>query len=144
MTSSLMAAKKCLEEKNSTCAVYLEKENRFLVSHERGIKPVLNWIRQKPDILRGSFVADRVIGKAAALLMIYGGVQEVYGGIISRHAQDCFQHWDVPCFYGSIVPYIINRDKTGMCPMEQRSLTITTPEEAFQVFSQMLPADANN
>ena len=43
-------------------------------SEERGIKPMLSWLSENPDMLRGGAVCDKIIGRAAAFLILYGGV----------------------------------------------------------------------
>ena len=68
---------------------------------------------------------------SAALLMVKGGVKEVYADIISSHALDVFEKYKVKTYYGNLVEYIINRDKTGMCPMEKAVLEVDEPNTAY-------------
>lgn len=84
-----------------------------------------------PGFLSGAFAADKIVGKAAALLFILGKVTSIYAGVVSRPALDVFSAHGVSAQYGRVVSNIINRDKTGICPMEQAVLDIFDPEEAF-------------
>ena len=45
----------------------------------RGVKDLYRLLRDDRRFLDGAFVADKVVGKAAAALMILGGVREVSG-----------------------------------------------------------------
>ena len=121
-------ARRLLQEKNAACAVV--KGEAAQLSYQTGIRPLLDWLEQNPDFLRGAAVADRVVGKAAAMLMIAGGVREIYAGVASDYALECLEQHGVPCFYEKKVPSIRNRAGTGMCPMEECCLAIHDPNEA--------------
>lgn len=111
-----------------TCLVV---QNDILYKEKNhGVKPLLSFIEQ--GILKQSTILDKVIGKAAAMLMIYGGVSRVYAFTISEHALSCFEEHHIPVTYETLVPYIINRKKDGMCPMEATVLTCQNIEEAYQ------------
>lgn len=125
-----------LREENLTCVV--QKEQACFASQERGIKPILLFLRQDPDCLRGASAADKVIGKAAALLFVYGGIRQVYAGVISTPALEVFQQYGVVCEYGTLVDRIQNRKGDGLCPMETRAMTLTLPEEAYEVFHTLI------
>ena len=75
--------------------------------------------------------ADQVIGKAAAFLLRKGGAKYLYAKIISEHALETLKDSGIAVSYGTKVPYIINRKKDGMCPMEQTVLSVTDVEEAY-------------
>ena len=110
----------------------------LLTSDEHGIRPPLLWLREKPEILRGADVADKVIGKAAALLFAYGGVRSVWAARMSEAARDFLQAAGIIIDYDELVPAILNRDGTGLCPMEQKVIGIDEPEEAFRMFDGMI------
>ena len=97
--------------------------------HERGVKDIYRLLKEEPDFLNGSFIADKVIGKAAAALMILGGVKEVFAGVISRPALSLFQSHGIEPEYKIETEYIINRTRTGWCPLESRCKNLETPED---------------
>ena len=37
------------------------------------------------------------------------------------------------CLYGTLVPNIINRDKTGICPMEEAVLGVDDIKKAYEI-----------
>lgn len=106
-------------------------DGKVVTSEQKGIASMMALLAEDMEILRGACVADRVIGRAAALLMEKGGVAAAYGQVVSSHARKAFAKSGISFTYGKEVEYIINRTKTGMCPMEEAVLDITEPEEAY-------------
>lgn len=96
----------------------------------RGVADLLGLLSDKPAILRGASIADKVVGKAAASLMILGGVAALHTDVISRPALDLFsRHPGAEVSYDTVADYVINRTNTGMCPLETRCLNLSTPTE---------------
>ena len=126
---SLEQAKSLLISSSSTIAVVSNGE--VFTSQERGVKPLLHLLSEKKGFLKGSSVADKVIGKAAALLMVLGEIKEVHTLIISEPAIKVFEKYNIPCFYDKKVERIVNRTGDGLCPMETLCLDVDEPQEAF-------------
>lgn len=126
---SLEQAKSLLISSASTIAVVSNGE--VFTSHERGVKPLLHLLTEKKGFLKGASVADKVIGKAAALLMALGEIKEVHTLIISEPAIKVFEKHNIPCFYDKKVTHIVNRTGDGLCPMESLCLDVENPQEAF-------------
>jgi len=122
---------------NHTC-VARTADGALLVSDEHGIRPPLLWLRENPDILRGAEVADKVIGKAAALLFAHGGARSVWATRMSEAARDFLRATDIEFSYDELVPAILNRDGTDLCPMEQRAMGIAEPGAAFALFDGLI------
>ena len=131
MTETLERVKVALHQHHSTC-VLLTADGRVLESALSGVSPLTEWLQKDPELLRGASIADRVVGKAAALVMLYGGVKEVYADVISEHAAVCLGERCVPFHEGERVPYIVNRMRTGMCPMEKLCLDTNLPREGYE------------
>lgn len=126
---SLEQAKSILHTSASTIAVVSNGE--VFTSQERGVKPLLYLLSEKKSFLKGASVADKVIGKAAALLMVLGEIKEVHTFIISEPAIKVFEKYNIPCFYDKKVDRIVNRTGDGLCPMETLCLDVEEPKEAF-------------
>jgi hypothetical protein len=138
--TNLEIARNELEKSGAACVAV--QEGKIHTSHEKGIKPLMDWLNQDKKLLEGTCVADKVVGKAAALLCVYGGVSSVYAQVISEHAAKALQEHGVPYTFQEKVSYIINRSRTGMCPMEQKVLQVSDPKEAYEVLRQALkPAE---
>ena len=127
MIKDMQAAAKDLAEEGYTCV--LRKGGDRVFSYEHGIRPLLGWLEEGRDF-SGYGAADRVVGRAAALLYARLGVQALYGRIISEQALPILDQQGVTYAYDTKVPFIINQRNDGMCPMEQAVWDVSDPEEA--------------
>ena len=50
--------------------------------YNRGVKDLYTLYTTTPSLLNGALVADKVVGRAAATLMVLGGVKRVYADTI--------------------------------------------------------------
>ena len=75
--------------------------DRIRTFTRRGVADLYDLLVQEPEFLHGAFVADKVIGKAAASLMVLGDVRQVYTRTISQPALRLLQEagvtvsWDI-------------------------------------------------
>ena len=124
-----MDAKTVLQQGNYSCVV--SKEVVIFAVRGIGVKPLLNAYDRYPDSLNGAFIADKVIGKAAAIFALLGGAKEVYGQVMSQAADQFLTARGLPHSYGTMVPFIENRTKDGICPIEQSVLSLSDPLEGL-------------
>ncbi|MBE6337236.1 MAG: DUF1893 domain-containing protein [Lentimicrobiaceae bacterium] len=122
--------KEILLNDNHTIVIYKNDASVF-VSDDRGVVPLMKLLQEDKSQLLDSIVVDKVIGKAAALLMVFAGVKEVFTPTISSPAVEVFKNHDIKITFDSEVDRIINRKGDGLCPMETLCLDIDNPEEAF-------------
>ena len=106
--------------------------------HNPGVKDLFELVETRPEALEGALVADRVIGRGAALLLALGHVGRVHAQIISEPAVLVLQDYDIKVEYDKLVPNIINRDGIGICPVENLTMAITQPEKAFTAIKEFL------
>lgn len=131
MTDIHIAKDLLLKEAYSLVVV---KDGQVLAtSRERGLKPILSILSESKDKLKGAVVADKIVGKAAALLSIYGGITEAYAQTLSDCAKTTYHKYDIKIESSRVVPYIINREGSDKCPMEKLVENIENPEEAYKV-----------
>lgn len=135
MNKDLLAARTLLEAKGYTCV--LQKDAVVYTSYQRGVKPLLELLDAGVD-LRGFSVADKVVGKAAALLYCLMGVREVYAPIISDAAVRTFHFHGIACSYDQKVDAIQNRRKNGLCPMEIATMDVDDPVTALNIIRNKL------
>lgn len=109
------------------CSCVIRNGSDMRVFYERGVKDLYRLLKEEPGLLRGAFVADKVVGKAAAALLALGGVEEVFADVISRPAIDLLEKNAVGTGYRLCVPHIVNRTHTGRCPCDG----LQTPEECL-------------
>lgn len=114
----------------NTIVIY-KSDASIVVSKDRGVAPLMNLLKEDKSQLKDSVVVDKVIGKAAALLMAYAEVKEVYTPVISSPALKVFKNHNIIIHYDKEVERIVNRKGDGLCPMETLCIGIENPEDAF-------------
>ena len=123
--NSLELAKRTLEEGGCTCVVAGGGEVIF-TSRERGVKPLV------------AALADKVIGRAAALLAVLAGITELYAKVISVSALAELEKAGIPAGCEIKAEAIRNRAGDGLCPMERLSQGVTAPEEMLRRAEEFL------
>jgi hypothetical protein len=136
MEEILNRAKKLLKEQNLSFVAINNSE--IITSDKKGVAPIMELIGQNNRLISGAIVADKVIGGAAAFLLVKCGVSYIYGEIMSEKAISVLQKYNVPYSYGNLVPYIKNRRGDGLCPMEQLCLDVHTPDEAYEKIKEFI------
>lgn len=124
------------------CSCVIRSGSAIRVFRERGVRDLHHLLTREPQFLRGALVADKVVGKGAAALMILGGVEGLYAGVLSRPARDLLVGAGVWTTYDTLVPHIVNRAKTDRCPLEKRCDEAATAEECrplIEAFIATLP-----
>ena len=124
MGNDLNNARLRLTAGNYTCV--LCKENIYYTSTRRGVAPLLQWLEEGLP-LDGFSAADKVVGRAAALLYRLLGVRELYAAVISRGALEVLNQGGIAVCYDTLTDGIINRAGNGPCPMEAATRDITDP-----------------
>lgn len=125
------------------CSCVIANCNNITVCHERGVKDLLRLLKTSPATLEGASIADRIIGKGAAALMILGRVRDVYADIISETAVELFSHTGIKVSWGECVPEIINRAGTGRCPVETLTQHCTTADECLPLIENFVDSMSN-
>ena len=120
------------------CSCIIHNNGATRTFHERGVKDLHRLLTQEPEILRGASLADKVVGKGAAALMIAGGVKWVYADVISEAAMVLFEQSRVEVQYKQIVPNIINRAGTDICPVEKLCQECKTAEECLPLIDKFI------
>jgi hypothetical protein len=130
--SDLEKAKNLLKDKQYSF-VALAKGNILKTSHKRGVIPLMEMIRDNRDMMQGAVIADKVIGKAAALLAVAYKVKQVYTEILSQQAKKVLDQYSIFYQYERCVDYIQNRSKSGQCPMEKLTKDTDDPKTAYSL-----------
>lgn len=107
------------------------RDGKLSVSTQRGIKPLLELIGSDED-MKGASAADRIVGKAAAMLYVLLGVRAVYAEVLSETARDIFEENQIEYRYETLTDHIINRMGTGLCPMEEAVKETNEPHAALK------------
>jgi hypothetical protein len=131
MPADLDVAKNRLIQKNlslvivKNCKVLYETE-----SH--GIGDLLKAINQIQNQMKGASVADRVVGRAAALLFVFSGVKAVFAVTASDGGIDVLKESSVFCEYENRVTGVLDLKRTDVCPFEKLVAKLSSPEKAYE------------
>lgn len=104
----------------------------------RGVADLFNLLSKDPGFLDGADVADKIVGKGVAALMILGKIHTVYADVISEPALTLLVQSPVKVSYGTVVPNIINRKGDGICPVETLCIPCATAEECLPLITNFL------
>ena len=128
-SNAFASAKNLIKQQKATCVVI--KQGKILsVESGRGVCPVISLYEQ--GMLQDATVVDKIIGKAAAMVLVLGGVRACYGETMSRAALEFLNAHGVRAEYGTLTDRIINRQGDGICPMEQTVAEIDDPATALE------------
>ena len=129
-----LEGRQMLEMLNSQSLSLMVYNDSVLTTHDnRGIHDLLQLVSDQPERLQGAIVADKLVGRAAAAIMAVGGVRELHTNLISTPARELLEKAGIRVFAREEVPAILNRDRSGMCPMDTRIADAETPEECVQL-----------
>lgn len=124
---------------NEQRALVIVKDGKVLFSVDgKGIKPIYTAFNELKDELKGSSVADKVIGKAAAMIYEHAAIKELSTKLISENAISVLGNTSIIYEYEKSVPYIKNRDQSGMCPVETLSLKVNNIDDLLIEISNFL------
>ena len=87
--------------------------------------------------VRDSSVADRVVGKAVALLCVYTKVKSVYAVILSRPARTIFEKHKIAYQSEELVDNVLDSNRVGVCPFEKVAVDLSSPKGAYEVFKRL-------
>jgi hypothetical protein len=134
--NALEMAKHALYSKELTLEIVKNGEVMFETRSHR-ISGFLDAIEQLGDKLEGASVADRVAGKAIALLCVYAKVKEVYAEILSNKAKAVFEENRIGYEWKELVDNVLDLSKSGVCPFEKAADGISDPKESYGTFKAL-------
>ncbi len=137
MNKTLDKAKSRLFEEDLTLVIVKNNEVLF-ETNSHSISGFLTAIEQLGNGLEGASVADRVAGKAIAILCVYAKISEVYADILSRQAKAVFEENGISCWRRELVDSILDLNRSGICPFEKAAAEISDPERAYTAFKKLL------
>ncbi len=134
--NDLETAKSLLIQKQLTFVIVKNGETLFETKGHR-ISGFLSAIEQLGEKLENAAVADKVAGKAVALLCVYAGITAAYAEVLSKKAKDIFAQYGVAHEWKYLVDNILDVKKQDMCPFEKEAANITNPKEAYDKFKNL-------
>lgn len=104
--------------------------------YKEKIIDIKNIIQKNPKSLKDAVVADKVLGKVAASILIVAGVKEIYTDVISSLAIPILEENSIKYQYLNKVDYIKNKNNTGMCPMENK---FKDENDICKIYNEIIP-----
>jgi hypothetical protein len=109
------------------------KDGKILFrSKSHGVSDLLMMIEDIGKRAEGSSVADSVVGRAAALLCVYSKTIAVFGARMSEGAVSILKANAIHYEFGTLVPRILNREKSDICPFDKALIEIEDPAKALE------------
>jgi hypothetical protein len=134
--SDLEIAKTQLNQKQLTLAIVKKGEMLFKTRSHR-ISGFLTAVDRFGDELAGASLADRVAGKAVALLSVYAGIKEVYAHVLSKKAKKVFEANGVRVEWNELVDNVLDLRRSDVCPFEKAAENLSDPRKAYSVFKAL-------
>ncbi len=109
--------------------VMMDTAGRVRQFSKKGVRDLEDLLDHEPDSLRRATIADKVVGKAAAGMMAFGGVSEVYADVLSARAVPMLKRYGIVYSYGQLVDHIVIADGDTRCHLEEIVAQADTAEE---------------
>jgi hypothetical protein len=127
-----------LEKTGKSLQIYKNGELVFS-SSKKGVRPHLDAIEEVGlTELKGSVMVDKIIGRAAALLILYVKAAESYAIVISEGAKQLFDESGINYSYRIQTENIKTENGVIYCPFEQMVQGIDKPEEAYHAIKSKM------
>lgn len=120
---------------NKDATLVAVRGDEIVVCRDRGVKPLLKMVAEGRS-LKGFSVADKVVGKAPALLYAALGPEAVFSPVMSWTGRAVLLAAGIFVSHDVLVPHISNRAKSGQCPMDESVTNIWEPYEAVGVLEE--------
>lgn len=125
----LSIAKNKIKNKEHTFIII--KNNKIVYEDSGiGVSCIRRVIASNKELLSDAIIVDKIIGKAACMLLLLYNVKEIHTLLISDNAIKLLEEYNTTYTYDSRCEYIINRTNDGMCPLETSVLNIKDFNEA--------------
>ena len=114
------------------CSLVVEKDGEVSIYNQKGVRDLEHLLKHEPEKLRGARIADKVTGKAAAGIVVKGGVKELYTDVMSKKAAELLDVSDVKYTFAVMVDEIIIKEGDNRCPLEKIVDSATTADEVVE------------
>lgn len=109
------------------CSLVVKNHGIVTTYSKPGVRDLEHLLDHEPEVLRGAVIADKVIGKAAAAMVVVGGVKALYAEVMSKKAIPFLDEAGIAYTYGTLVDTI--KEEGDRCQLEKITAPATTPEE---------------
>ena len=125
--------------KEGNLSLVIAKNGKIIFeTRSHGLRGFLQAINLLDKELAESSIADRIMGRAAALLSVYSNVSAVFAVTISKEGIKMLEDNNIPYQFESCVPKILNSKGDDMCPFEKLTITLTNPAKAYSKLKSLI------
>lgn len=120
-------------------AFVLVKNGQLLATGtHKGAGELLDAVTELGGSVRGAALADKVVGKAVAMVAVYAGLSAVWTPLGSEAATQVMREHGVPFEMEQTVPLIRNNRDDGPCPMERLTMPFEMPAAAVSALREFV------
>ncbi len=131
-----------LEKSGNSLMIYKNGELLF-ESDLGGIRPHLKAINEHGDALEGTLMVDKILGRAAAFLVIYSKAAEAITVILSTPGRQVLEANNIKFSYRKEVPHIKMENGVIFCPFESMVQGIHDPDVAYAAIVEKMESFRN-
>ncbi|MEM4718488.1 MAG: DUF1893 domain-containing protein [Nitrososphaerota archaeon] len=131
MLSDLMLARRTLAESGANMVIARGGEIIFM-GWSKGLRDLAKIALTSPGLLEGSSVADKIVGKAVAVICSMNGVKAVYAQLMSSPALEELERSGIETHYERLAPYI-ETPSGEICPFEKLIMHLGNRDEAYRM-----------
>jgi uncharacterized membrane protein len=106
----------------------------------KGVSPLLDLASTDDGlkVMEGALVVDRIIGRAAAMLVVLGKSTHAYGLTMSKSGEEYLHAHGVETKNNRCVDAISDRTGRGICPMERSVMELDDPMDGYKKLQETL------
>ncbi|MDI3534455.1 MAG: hypothetical protein PWQ82_820 [Thermosediminibacterales bacterium] len=134
----LIVAETTLKNNHNLSLVVVKNKKVISTKTGRGVKPLMETLEELGSDLNGASIADKVVGRGSAAVMATGQVSSLYTPVITRWALNFLKQKGVIVKHEKIVPNILNRKKTDLCPVEKLTSGLEEPSQILLKIKEFL------
>lgn len=125
--------------KKDSPAFVLVRDGEVLATGTRdGIGELIETLDTLGERARGASLADKIVGKAVAMVARDARLSAIYSPLASQAALDALAPAHIPLEYERLVPLILNKRNDGPCPMERLTMPIAEPRQAVAALREFI------
>jgi len=131
-----------LEKSGNSLMIYKDGELLF-ESDLGGIRPHLTAINKHGGDLEGTLMVDKILGRAAAFLVVYSKAAEAITNIVSTPGKQVLEENHLKFSYREEVAHIKMKNGVIFCPFESMVQGINDPVKAYAAIVEKMESFRN-
>ena len=131
-----------LEKSGNSLMIYKDRVLLF-ESDLGGIRPHLKAINEHGGDLEDTLMVDKILGRAAAFLVVYSKAAEAITNIVSTPGKQVLEANHLKFSYREEVAHIKMKDGVIFCPFESMVQGISDPVEAYAAIVEKMESFRN-